>query len=57
MRTSGTGPTYAVAMDASGAVRIEKLVAGGEGLARMADGRVVFVPGVLAGELVDIEVR
>lgn len=56
MRIAGTGPTYAVAMDASGAVRIEKLVAGGEGLARMADGRVVFVPGVLAGELVDIEV-
>lgn len=43
-------------MDAAAAVKIEKLVAGGEGLARMADGRVVFVPGVLAGELVDIEI-
>ncbi len=36
-------------------VRIEKLVAGGDGLTRMDDGRVVFVPGVLAGELVQIE--
>jgi 23S rRNA (uracil1939-C5)-methyltransferase len=36
-------------------VRIEKLVAGGDGLARMDDGRVVFVPGVVEGELVEIE--
>ena len=36
-------------------VRIEKLVAGGDGLARMADGRVVFVPGTVAGESVEIE--
>ncbi len=35
-------------------VRIEKLVAGGDGISRMDDGRVVFVPGVLAGELVEI---
>jgi 23S rRNA (uracil1939-C5)-methyltransferase len=35
-------------------VRIEKLVAGGEGITRLEDGRVVFVPGVLAGELVEI---
>ena len=35
-------------------VRIEKLVAGGDGLARMDDGRVVFVPEVVAGELVEI---
>jgi 23S rRNA (uracil1939-C5)-methyltransferase len=35
-------------------VRIDKLVAGGDGLARMDDGRVIFVPGVLAGEVVDV---
>lgn len=36
--------------------RIDKLVGGGDGLARQADGRVVFVPGVLPGELVGAEV-
>lgn len=36
-------------------VRIEKMVAGGDGLARMDDGRVIFVPGVVAGELVEVE--
>jgi 23S rRNA (uracil1939-C5)-methyltransferase len=36
--------------------RIERLVAGGDGLARMADGRVVFVVGGLPGELVEIDV-
>lgn len=30
-------------------------MAGGDGLARMDDGRVVFVPGVVEGELVEIE--
>lgn len=37
-------------------VRVEKLVAGGEGLARLADGRVVFVPAVIDGEDVSITV-
>lgn len=46
--------TYAVTVTRSHTVRIEKLVAGGDGLARMDDGRVVFVPGVAAGELVEI---
>jgi len=36
--------------------RIERLVAGGDGLARLADGRVVFVEGGLPGELVDIDI-
>lgn len=36
-------------------VVIEKLVAGGDGLARMADGRVVFVPATITGETVEIE--
>lgn len=35
-------------------VRIERLVAGGDGLARGADGRVVFVAGGLPGELIDV---
>ena len=42
-------------MSAPHVVSIEKLVAGGDGLARMDDGRVVFVPGVLTGEKVEIE--
>ncbi len=48
------GVTYAVTVTTSHVVRIEKLVAGGDGLARMDDGRVVFVPGVVGGELVEI---
>ena len=35
-------------------VRIEKLVAGGDGITRLDDGRVVFVPNVLPGEMVEI---
>jgi len=35
-------------------VRIDKLVAGGDGLTRLPDGRVVFVPDVLPGESVEI---
>ena len=35
-------------------VRIDKLVAGGDGLTRLEDGRVVFVPDVLPGETVEI---
>jgi 23S rRNA (uracil1939-C5)-methyltransferase len=37
-------------------VRIEKLVYGGEGLGRLGDGRSVFVPFVLPGELVLVEI-
>jgi 23S rRNA (uracil1939-C5)-methyltransferase len=37
-------------------VRIERVVAGGDGLAREAEGRVVFVPGTLPGELAEVEV-
>ncbi len=36
-------------------VRIEKLVYGGSGLARLHDGRAVFVDGVLPGERVAVE--
>ncbi|MCU1360676.1 MAG: putative methyltransferase, partial [Ilumatobacteraceae bacterium] len=34
---------------------IERVVAGGDGLAREEGGRVVFVPGALPGELVDVQ--
>lgn len=37
-------------------VRVDKLIAGGEGLARLADGRVVFVARVIDGEDVSVEV-
>lgn len=37
-------------------VRIERLVAGGEALGRLSDGRVVFVAGALPQELVEIEI-
>lgn len=36
-------------------VTVEKIVFGGEGLARLPDGRVLFVPGVIPGE--EIKVR
>ncbi len=36
-------------------LRIEKEVYGGDGLARLKDGRAVFVPYVLPGELVEVE--
>lgn len=35
---------------------IERLVAGGDALARQADGRIVFVPGALPGEVVDVRI-
>ena len=38
-------------------VVIEKLVYGGSGLARLADGQTVFVPGVLPGERVRASIR
>lgn len=37
-------------------LRIDKLVAGGDGLAHADDGRVVFVPGVVEAELVDVDI-
>jgi len=36
---------------------IERLVAGGDGLARDANGRVTFVSGALPGETVEVEVQ
>lgn len=39
-----------------GLVRIDKVVAEGDGLGRLPDGRVVFVEGALPGELVEISI-
>jgi 23S rRNA (uracil1939-C5)-methyltransferase len=36
-------------------ITIDRLVAGGDGMGRLADGRVVFVPGTLSGEQVTVE--
>jgi len=47
----------AVSSNATETVRAEKLVAGGDALAHLADGRVVFVRGALPGELVVAEVH
>ncbi len=38
-------------------VQIEKLVHGGDGLARLESGQAVFVPGVLPGENVAVEIK
>ena len=38
-------------------LRIESLAAGGAGVARLANGTVVFVPGAAAGEVVEVEVN
>ncbi len=37
-------------------VTIDRLVAGGDGLGRLSDGRVVFVPGTIAGERIAVEI-
>src|SRR3712207_6309529 len=37
-------------------VRVERVVAGGDGLARDTTGRVVFVPGALPDEVVEVEI-
>lgn len=47
---------YAGEVTAKESVEIDKLVAGGDGLARFSDGRVVFVPGVVPGETVEAEI-
>lgn len=40
----------------SNVVRVEKMAAGGDAIARIADGRVAFVRGALPGELVEIAI-
>lgn len=47
---------YAETVSTTHLVLIEKLVAGGEGLCRLEDGRVVFVSNVVPGERVEIEI-
>ncbi|MFM8416939.1 MAG: TRAM domain-containing protein, partial [Actinomycetota bacterium] len=50
-----TSADSAARVGATRRLHIERLVAGGDGMARDADGRVVFVDGVVAGEHVDAE--
>lgn len=38
-------------------VRVEKMAAGGDAIARLADGRVVFVDGALPDEVVEVDVH
>lgn len=47
---------YAGEVTGQETVEIDKLVAGGDGLARFSDGRIVFVPGVVPGERVVAEI-
>ena len=35
---------------------IERIVAGGDGMSRLADGRVIFVGGTITGERVRVEI-
>ena len=53
---SSHGPTHEGSAPPGEAVRIEKVVAEGDGLGRLADGRVVFVEGALPGETVEISI-
>jgi len=52
--TSGRARPAATVVDAR--LTVERVVAGGDGLARQPDGRVVFVPGALPGEQVDVRI-
>ena len=49
--------SMAALTDVSETVAVEKLVAGGEALAHLADGRVVFVEGALPGETVVVRIH
>ena len=50
-----TSPETPAVVGDSRQLHIERLVAGGDAMARDADGRVVFVEGALPGETVDVE--
>ena len=43
-------------MTGAGEVLVEKMAAGGEAIARLVDGRVVFVEGALPGETVRVAI-
>lgn len=55
-RPASARPAYSVPAREVFEVRIEKMVQGGEGMARLADGRVCFVAGALPGELCKVAV-
>lgn len=55
-RPASARPAYSAPAREVFEARIEKMVQGGEGMARLADGRVCFVAGALPGELCKVAV-
>lgn len=55
-RPASARPAYSMPAREVFEVRIEKMVQGGEGMARLPDGRVCFVSGALPGELCKVAV-
>lgn len=55
-RPASARPAYSAPAREVFEVRIEKMVQGGEGMARLPDGRVCFVAGALPGELCKVAV-
>jgi len=55
-RPASARPAYSAPARETFEVRIEKMVQGGEGMARLPDGRVCFVAGALPGELCKVQV-
>ena len=55
-RPASARPAYSVPVREVFEVRIEKMVQGGEGMARLPDGRVCFVAGALPGEFCKVAV-
>ena len=55
-RPASARPVYSVSAREVFEVRIEKMVQGGEGMARLPDGRVCFVAGALPGEFCKVAV-
>ena len=55
-RPASARPAYSAPVREVFEVRIEKMVQGGEGMARLPDGRVCFVAGALPGELCKVAV-
>ncbi|SHM36854.1 23S rRNA m(5)U-1939 methyltransferase [Fibrobacter sp. UWR3] len=55
-RPASARPAYSAPAREVFEVRIEKMVQGGEGMARLPDGRVCFVSGALPGELCKVAV-
>jgi len=55
--TAEVPPRAEIIEDATIKVRAERMVAGGDSMTRLDDGRVAFITGALPGELVDASIR